>query len=908
MIDNNRFSPAGAGEGASAFRIENTELPNYVTGNTFTGLRVSGYLSQAGNTVVAGNTWRKGSASGFSGAPEIYRCHDIDLLNNDMEISTGVKVIQSTAIRLRGNRIRGADAAVMFLGSNVNFIERNTFAENQDDIVFLRSAGTIVERNNFSNPVRNSWDGGPNTWRDNFWAGFTAPDANGDGVADAPFPVPGGALDLTPRLAAHPEQPVAVPPIQRVVTTLPAGADEHIAENTIWENCTRQLTGSVYVSAGTTLSIRTCNVFTRSPAPVAPTIYVENGARLEAFGAKFGVDRTATGVHIHQARGGTVLVRDSQFNYSLRDPAITLLGEAATIENSEFRVCRTAIHATGPGRHTIRNNRFSDCATAAVLAADTLLQGNTITGSIATGVEMPAADRVQLTGNVIDGADIAVRASNSQAVIFRGNTFRNSRLAVHLAGGGGHSFSRNNFLANGRPAYGSGWSVGAGRGNIVDGATSTRWSANIPGNYFSDYTGADANNDGMGDTPHIPDPRQPGSRDNFPSFIPYMAGSACAFDVSPTDQFLPGVLNSSSVNIRAASGCAWTAFTNDLWISITSPASGNGNGTVTFQLLANPDSFNRKGLLTVGGQSISVVQAPAGCTYSVAPDSSAPGAAGLSDRVNVTAPAVCPWNAYAGATWLRVVNGVSGAGNGAVTYQVEATTVPRIGSLSIAGRPVNVVQSAGPGVYGSGVFNAAGGPAAGIAPGSYISIYGVGIGPPTAVLAGAPAQGLGGTRVFFDNVEAYLVYAASGQVNALVPYGLTPGSRTQLVVEYGARSSPLPVPVVPADPAIFTTSGSGTGPAVAVLADGSFNSETNPAPRGTIVTFFMTGVGRTEPEIPDGVQPQPPDFPKPVLPLSFSLGGRAVPGENVVFAGLVYAGVLQVNLLIPGDAPTGAGV
>jgi len=486
VIDGNRFSLSGSGEGASAFRIENTELPNYVTGNIFTGLRVSGYLSQTGNTVVAGNVWRKGPGSGLSGAPEIYRCHDIDVLNNDMDVSAGLKVFQSTAVRVRGNRIRGADAALLFLGSNVNYVERNTFAGNKDDIVFLRSAGTIVERNNFSNPERNSWDGGPNSWRDNFWAGFTAPDANGDGVADAPFSVPGGALDLTPRLAAHPEQPVAVPPVQRNQAKTPEGAEQRIAENTVWENCSRQITGPVYVSAGVTLSIRTCSIFTRSPSPLAPTIFVENGARLEATGTLFGVDRISTGVHVHQARGAVVIIRDSKFNYSLRDPAVTLLGEGATIENNEFRICRTAIRAAGSGRHTIRNNRFTDCVSPAVVTTDTLFEGNTITGSTGTAVELTAADRAQLAGNLVDGADIAVWAGNSQSAIFRGNTLRNNRLAVHLAGGGNHSFSRNNFLANGRPAYGSGWSVGPGRGNIVDGAIGTRWSANIPGNYFSD--------------------------------------------------------------------------------------------------------------------------------------------------------------------------------------------------------------------------------------------------------------------------------------------------------------------------------------------------------------------------------------------------------------------------------------
>jgi uncharacterized protein (TIGR03437 family) len=45
-----------------------------------------------------------------------------------------------------------------------------------------------------------------------------------------------------------------------------------------------------------------------------------------------------------------------------------------------------------------------------------------------------------------------------------------------------------------------------------------------------------------------------------------------------------------------------------------------------------------------------------------------------------------------------------------------------------------------------------------------------------------------------------------------------------------------------------------------------------------------------------------------MLPVSVSLGGVQVPAANVVFAGLVYSGEVQINLLIPANAPTGNAV
>ena len=43
----------------------------------------------------------------------------------------------------------------------------------------------------------------------------------------------------------------------------------------------------------------------------------------------------------------------------------------------------------------------------------------------------------------------------------------------------------------------------------------------------------------------------------------------------------------SKAHRTAADGCAWTATSNDSWITVTSGASSNGNGTVTFDIEAN---------------------------------------------------------------------------------------------------------------------------------------------------------------------------------------------------------------------------------------------------------------------------------------------------------------------------------
>jgi CSLREA domain-containing protein len=57
------------------------------------------------------------------------------------------------------------------------------------------------------------------------------------------------------------------------------------------------------------------------------------------------------------------------------------------------------------------------------------------------------------------------------------------------------------------------------------------------------------------------------------------------------------------------SACTWTAVSNNSdWITITSPASGTGNGRVTISILASPNLVERVGTVTVEGKQFTVRQ------------------------------------------------------------------------------------------------------------------------------------------------------------------------------------------------------------------------------------------------------------------------------------------------------------
>lgn len=84
----------------------------------------------------------------------------------------------------------------------------------------------------------------------------------------------------------------------------------------------------------------------------------------------------------------------------------------------------------------------------------------------------------------------------------------------------------------------------------------------------------------------------------------------CTFSLTPTLFNAPAGGASGTVSVTAGAGCAWTATSNAPWVTITSGASGVGNGTVAYTVAANPGPA-RSGTLTIAGQSFAVNQARA---------------------------------------------------------------------------------------------------------------------------------------------------------------------------------------------------------------------------------------------------------------------------------------------------------
>jgi len=77
--------------------------------------------------------------------------------------------------------------------------------------------------------------------------------------------------------------------------------------------------------------------------------------------------------------------------------------------------------------------------------------------------------------------------------------------------------------------------------------------------------------------------------------------------ISPAAQNFGIASGSGSFNITST-GCSWSVVANDSWLTVTSPASGSGNGVVNFDVADNSAGSPRTGTITAGGRIFTVNQ------------------------------------------------------------------------------------------------------------------------------------------------------------------------------------------------------------------------------------------------------------------------------------------------------------
>jgi len=220
-----------------------------------------------------------------------------------------------------------------------------------------------------------------------------------------------------------------------------------------------------------------------------------------------------------------------------------------------------------------------------------------------------------------------------------------------------------------------------------------------------------------------------------------------------------------------------------------------------------------------------------------------------------------------------------------------------------------------PAIQTGGVVNAASGQAgSGLAPGSYISIFGAALADTTLAYSTTYLPlSLANVSVGFDvpgrqqSYPARLHFVSPGQINVQVPWELAGLASANMKVSIGDfSSSTVPVPLNDYSPAAFEYTDAGSGRLLAAALDQNFALVTaaNPVRRGAAVQLYTNGMGPVDNRPPSGE-------PAGAQPLSscrvtpeVTIGGR---NAQVLFCGLApgFVGLYQVNATVPSDAPAG---
>ena len=247
------------------------------------------------------------------------------------------------------------------------------------------------------------------------------------------------------------------------------------------------------------------------------------------------------------------------------------------------------------------------------------------------------------------------------------------------------------------------------------------------------------------------------------------------------------------------------------------------------------------------------------------------------------------------------------------TLTVASASVPG-GSQTVT---VNLTVLAGPTPVILSVTNAGSLQPGAISPGEIISIFGNNVGPATPTsgtgfqitAAGTVPTMLAGVTLTINNVPAPLIFVGPNQINAVVPYEVAGQSTANLAISLnGAMSAATPVQVVATAPSIFTLGQNGSGQGAILNQNGSVNSASNPAAKGSVIQIFGTGEGQLVPGVPTGCLSGPAlPLPKPVAtPITVTIGGQ--PATPITYAGeapTLVCGVIQIDATVPTNIGSG---
>ncbi len=401
---------------------------------------------------------------------------------------------------------------------------------------------------------------------------------------------------------------------------------------------------------------------------------------------------------------------------------------------------------------------------------------------------------------------------------------------------------------------------------------------------------------------------------------------------APAAQAVQVVSSTAGLSFSASA----VTYSGGTWLSVT-PANGTTPGTI--MVTANGPGLGQgsySGVVTVVipgaantplnipvtltiGPALNISATPTSVSFTYQAGSGvvlAPQTVAVTSTANSTTTGLLTFSPMSGTTPGTVTIGLnqsvlSTLAAGTYTGSVTVTSSSNTSASLTINVTVTVQMAVAPSI--TTVLNGASDLPGAVSPGEIISIFGTNVGPATPVYLALTSTGtvettLGNTQVTFDGIAAPLIYAASGQINAIVPYSIAGRATTAVVVtRSGLASTSLTLNVADTSPAIFSLSQGGSGQGAILNQNGSVNGASNAVAPGSVISIYATGEGMLQPSgVTGSVTTSTAPFPTPVGMVSVTIGGIAAQIEYAGEAPGLVSGVLQVNAVVPAGAAAGS--
>ncbi|HXW04306.1 MAG TPA: BACON domain-containing carbohydrate-binding protein [Vicinamibacterales bacterium] len=173
--------------------------------------------------------------------------------------------------------------------------------------------------------------------------------------------------------------------------------------------------------------------------------------------------------------------------------------------------------------------------------------------------------------------------------------------------------------------------------------------------------------------------------------------SRCAVDAQVETNPFAATGGSGTIRIATNRECAWSVQSDAAWITVPPESRGQGDGAVQFTVAPNRDPASRSAGLSVNDQRLAISQEGSPCQFRLSSTVETVDASGGQRTIRIEASsAQCTWSAEADVSWISVVSGRTGTGNGTTVFDVSSTNgPPRIGRLTVAGKSIRVEQGTG---------------------------------------------------------------------------------------------------------------------------------------------------------------------------------------------------------------------